>query len=262
MAGRKKDRVTKEELKGPDEFQESMAKVAEFFRLWGGWIGAGVGLVLIGITAGILLHRMGESRTIDRARDWSRAMEPLSQAEKQGSEAQDPEAEKASRDRVPAQARETLARLDAWMAKGLPGSMKASAQFARGAAALRAGDWSVAREAFRAFLDADAGSPLAWLAWEAFGIASDLAGQRADAENGFLEMSKSDSSLARATAWLHLGDLYHPLLATSPGETGNASKAREHYQKALEAVSGPEDSLPVAQLLVRRLVEERLVSLR
>ena len=97
MAGRKKDRVTKEELKGPDEFQESMAKVAEFFRLWGGWIGAGVAMVLMGITAGILLHRMGESRAVERAREWSQALEPLSQAEKQAAEAQDPEAEKAAR---------------------------------------------------------------------------------------------------------------------------------------------------------------------
>ncbi|MBP7125664.1 hypothetical protein KBD49_04790 [Myxococcota bacterium] len=262
MAGRKKDRVTKEELKGPDEFQESMAKVAEFFRLWGGWIGAGVAMVLMGITAGILLHRMGESRAVERAREWSQALEPLSQAEKQAAEAQDPEAEKAARERIPVQARETLARIDAWIAKGLPGSMKASAQFTRGAAAMQAGDWALAREAFRSFLDAEPRSPLAWLAWEAYGIASDLAGQRADAERAFLEMAKSDSGLARANAWMHLGDLYHPAIGRSPSDAVDAGKARENYQKALEAVSGPEDSLPVAQLLVRRLVEERLVSLR
>jgi len=262
MAARKKDRATKEELKGPDEFQESMAKVAEFFRLWGGWIGAGVALVLVAISAGILLHRMGQSRAVERSVEWSRAMEPLSLAEKQAAEAQEAEAEKAARERIPAQARETLARLDALVAKGLPDTLKASAQFARGAAAMRAGDWTATREAFRAFLDANPGSPLAWVAWEAFGIASDIAGQRADAEKAFQEMARAESALARANAWMHLGDLYHPSLAKAPGETGDAAKAREQYQKALEAVSAPEDSLPVAQLLVRRLVEERLVSLR
>jgi len=61
---------------------------------------------------------------------------------------------------------------------------------------------------------------------------------------------------------MHLGDLYHPAIGRSPSDAVDAGKARENYQKALEAVSGPEDSLPVAQLLVRRLVEERLVSLR
>ena len=43
-----KKRATLKEIKATDEFQEAMGKVVEFFRLYGGWVGAAAGVVLAG----------------------------------------------------------------------------------------------------------------------------------------------------------------------------------------------------------------------
>jgi tetratricopeptide (TPR) repeat protein len=253
----KKDKVTKKELAAPDEFQESMGKLVEFFRLYGAWVGAAALVIILTIAGGVIVSRVSTSGQIDRSTAFLKAAAPVG-----GAELPDREADAAARlktaGEAQARAKQAVVDLDKFLADNAKSDLVGVARLAKGAAALKAGDAAGAVVAFKAFLDADPKSPVAWLAWESYGIAADQAGQRAEAEKAFGEMAKAEGSLARGYANLHLGDLYNPLARAKADDPADPAKAREFYGKGLDAMNGPEEAMPAAQLVARKTLEERL----
>ncbi len=262
MAAQKLSKVTKKELQAPDEFQESMAKVVEFFRLYGAWVGAGAAVIVIAIIGGVMLSRMSTTRGIEKSDAFLKAASPLAVQAVQKEQQDDADATKKDAEDQQNRARQALADLDKFLADNAKSDLKNLALLAKGSAMLKAGDAPGASAAWKAFLDANPNSPYAWLAWEAFGIAADQAGNRADAEKAFLEMSKVDSGLARAYGLLHLGDLYNPLAKVRPDDPADAAKAKDFYQKGLDALNGPVDRMPGPQLVLRKTLEERAQAVR
>lgn len=260
MSAQKNTKVTKKELQAPDEFQESMGKVVEFFRLYGGWVGAGAALIIVAIVGGILLSRMNTGKAIDRSTAFLKAAAPLSVAAP--AEDADAEARKKAAEDVRNRAKQALADLDRFLADNAKSDLAGLAGLAKGAAAMNAGDAAAAATAWKAFLDANPGSPFAWMAWEAYGIASDQAGNRAEAEKAFGELAKADPGLAKAYGFLHLGDLYNPQAKTRAQDPSDPAKAREFYQKGVDALGGPTDRMPGPQLVLRKLLEEHLAAVR
>jgi hypothetical protein len=261
MAAQKVTKVTKKELAAPDEFQESMGKLVEFFRLYGAWVGAGAALIVIGIVGGVLLSRMNTGKSLDRSNAFLKAAAPLA-AQPAPKEAQDAEALKKAADAEKTRAAQALAELDKFLAANPKSDLAGAAQMTKGAAAMTAGDAAAAATAWKTYLDANATSPYAWLAWESYGIASDQAGNRAEAEKAFGELAKSESGLARAYAFLHLGDLYNPNAKARPNDPSDPAKAKEFYQKGVDALNGPLDRMPGPQLVARKTLDERLQTVR
>ncbi len=261
MAAQKVSKVTKKELAAPDEFQESMGKLVEIFRLYGAWVGAGAALIVVGIVGGVLLSRLGDSRAIDRSSAFLKAAAPLA-AQPNLKEEPDAEARKKADADEQNRARQALEALDKFLASNAKSDLAGAAQLSKGAAAMKAGDAAAAATAWKAYLGANATSPFAWLAWEAYGIASDQAGNRAEAEKAFGEQAKAESGLARANAFLHLGDLYNPGAKVRPDDASDTAKAAEFYQKGVDALNGPVDHMPGPQLVTRKTLEERLQTVR
>lgn len=256
-----KDKLTKKELAAPDEFQESMGKVVEFFRLYGAWVAAGAALIIIGIAGGVIVSRVSAGSRVDASNAFLKAAAPVG-----GAELPDREADAAARLKAAGEAanraKQAVTDLDKFLADNAKSDLAGLARLAKGSAALKAGDAAGAAAAFKAFLDAAPKSPMAWLAWESCGIALDQAGKRDEAEKAFAEMAKAEGSLARGYANLHLGDLYNPLARVKADEPSDPAKAREFYQKGLDALNAPEESLPAAQLVARKTLEERLKAVR
>jgi tetratricopeptide (TPR) repeat protein len=238
-----------------------MGKVVEFFRLYGGWVGLAAGLVFVAIIGGVLLGRMNTSKAIDRSNAFLKAAAPLAAQASTKPDA-DPEAMKTAAADEKNRAKQALADLDKFLAENGKTDLAPLAGLAKGAAAYHAGDAAAAATAWKAWLDANATSPLAWLAWESYGIAADQTGNRAEAEKAFGEVVKSDSMLARAYGYLHLGDLYNPLTKARDGDPVDRAKALDFYQKGADALNGPAEKMPGPQLIARKTLDERLQTVR
>lgn len=247
-----KRRATLKEIKAPDEFQEAMSKVVEFFRLYGGWVGAGAGVILVGILLGVFLSRHQESAAIDKAVAFDKAASIVLKPS-------DPAAATPTTEAPSAEALAgAVTSITAFIEDHSRSKLARTAQLAVGTAALQAGDFATAMAAFKAFAEAYPDSGLALTAWEAYGEAADRAGNRAEAEQAFARLIESSQTLFLVNGHLHLGDLYHP--AMSP-DGADAAKAREHYEKGLASVDGNEDEMPPAHLIARKTLQARLRSL-
>ena len=259
MSAQKVGKVTKKELQAPDEFQESMGKVVNFFRLYGGWVGAGAGLIIVAIVGGVLLSRMNTSHAVDRSTTLLKALAPLAASTEKPADAE--AGKKAAEDEV-GRARKVLADLDKFLADNAKSELSGLAMLSKGAALMKAGDAAAAATAWKAFVDANPTSPFVWLAWESIGVAADQAGRRADAEVAFGELTKVEPALAKSYGFLHLGDMYNPTAKAGAGDPVDRSKAAEFYQKGIEALSGDVERMPGPQLVARKVLEERLQSVR
>lgn len=246
-----KKRATLKEIKAPDEFQEAMGKVVEFFRLYGGWVGAAAGVVLVAILLGVFLSRHQESAAIDAGRQFDKAAGALlkpADPTPPGAEAPAPAVD-------PAGAATTI---QAFIDEHKGSALAGTALLARGTAAMQAGDFPGAMAAFKGFIEAHPESGLAMTVWEAYGDAADRAGNRAEAEAAYRKMVESTQALHRVYGHLHLGDLVNPSLQA---EGADAAKAREAYTQGLAAITGEDDALPAAQLIARKTLAARLRNL-
>jgi hypothetical protein len=258
MAAAKSPRKTRKEVLAPDEFMNWMVKALDFMRLYGGWVAAGAVLILLGVVAGVYLSRFQESSTIDKARAFDRAAagalsvdDPAFQPANEDDDAQ------AEAEATRKSAATSLAALDAFIKEHEGRPLGETALLAKTAAALRAGEPAQAHEACRAWLDRNADSTLAPIVLEACGEAADRAGMRDAAIAAFTAMTTSGPALMKAYGSLHLGDLFHPGLATA-GEAGDATQAGTWSEKGLAEIPGDENELPPAHLIARKTLMARL----
>lgn len=244
-----KKRATLKEIKAPDEFQEAMGKVVEFLRLYGGWVGAAAGVVLVGILLGVFLSRHQEASAIETARAFDKAAAAVLTPE-------DPTVPAEEKDEIDRAAAVTPIR--SFIEDHEGSEIATTANLALGAALLDAGDFEGAMAAFQEFISAHPTSGLALVAWEALGEAADRAGKRTEAEAAFGKLVESTQPLYRIHGYLHLGDLVHPAIAK---EGGDAAKARDLYEKGLAEIVGEDDGLPAAHLVARKALQARLSTL-
>lgn len=247
-----KRRATLKEIKAPDEFQEAMSKVVEFFRLYGGWVAAGGGVIVVGILLGVFLSRHQESAAIEKAVAFDKAASIVLKPSDPTATA--PAAEAPSSEEFAGAA----TAITAFIEDNKRSKLARTAQLAKGTAALQAGDFAAAMAAFKAFAEAYPDSSLALTAWAGYGEAADRAGNRAEAEQAFVRLIESSQTLFQVNGHLHLGDLYHPTMSPAGAD---AAKARDHYEKGLAAVDGNEDDMPPAHLIARKTLQARLRSL-
>jgi tetratricopeptide (TPR) repeat protein len=260
-----KAKLTRKEIKGPDEFQNVMARVVEFFRDYGTWVLAGMAVVLLAIVGGVMLSRHSDNRTIAVAADFDRAFAPVAAvglAVESREAGEDAEKAKKALDESKARLAGARGDLDKFAAAHGDSPLARLAMLARGAAAAASGDAATAMQSYGAFLTADPGATFAFVAWESLGNAADAAGKRDEAERAYNEMAKSQSSLARAWAWLHLGDLYNAATRLKADETSDPAKARDYYQKGEKECGGEETLMPPIQLLAKKTIQARLLTVR
>ncbi len=244
-----KKRATLKEMKAPDEFQEAMGKVVEFFRLYGGWIGAAAGIVLVGILLGVFLSRHQEATAIKAGRAFDKAAAAVLTLE-------DPTAAPEAKDGVDAAS--AVKPIQSFIDDHKGSALASTAKLALGTALLKSGDYEGAMAAFKGFIEAYPTSNMALTAWEAYGEAADRAGNMDEAEAGFRQLTESTQPLFRINGYMHLGDLTNPAIQTTGGD---AAKAREQYEKGLAEITGEDDLLPAAQLIARKVLHARLSNL-
>ena len=260
-----KVKLTRKEVKAPDEFMNWMGKAFDFFKVWGRWIVGGLVLLIVVIFGAILLSRHSDSRKIEASTAFHKAFSPVVAAQAAVPAGDDEAApEDVLKTRADAQVKfsDAVKTLDTF-ATGHKGTPLASlALLGKASAALHAGQFEPALEAYRAYLAADPQAVWAPMVWESMGYAADAAGKRDEAVKAFSEMGRAPSALVRGTAYLHLGDLFNPALRMKAEDVVDAPKAREYYDKALQELAGEDRAMPRLAGLTRKLVEERLVTLR
>lgn len=248
-------KLTRKDIKAPDEFQNWMSKVIEFFSLYGRWVLVGVVVIIITIVVGVMIARHADKRALEIAADFDRAVSPVIQVKLRDEQHEDIKPE-AIRERFTS----ALPDLDSFASTNPDTPLSRLALLIKGTAAATSGDYNTAMQAYGAFLTSDPSSPMSFIVWEALGAAADASSRRDEAERAYTEMTKSQSSLIRAWAYLHLGDLYNPAARMRPEEPVDASKAREYYEKGEKEVSGEE--IPMAHTLVQKMIQARLFTMR
>ena len=262
MAGKVK--LTRKEVRAPDEFQNWMGKAYEWFKLYGAWVGLGAAVIVVGIIAGVLLSRHAETSKVETSAALDRALAPIAAAQATAPSKDDKDAEaakKASED-ARGRAKAAIADLDKFAAAHGDKPVARLAILGKAAAAMVGGDPTTAVAAYTAFLTAEPTATFAFVAWESKGNEADAAGHRDEAEAAYGEMAKSTSSLIRAVAALHLGDLYNPATRLKADEPSDKTKAKDFYDTGLKEFGGEEAMLPPVQLVTKKTLQERLVSLR
>lgn len=262
MSARKIKKMSMKEVKAPDEFQMSMAKVIDFMQQYGAWVLAGLGAVVVAIVGGILVSRHQDASALEKSQEFDRAFAPVADQitlePAEPVEGDEEGAADAASKKVLATAADDL---DKFAVDNPETSLARLALFTRGAAAMGSGDSIGAAAAYRAYVDAAPDTILRSLAWEGLGIAADRNGKRDEAEAAFAEAAKAPSSLQRATAFLHLGDLYNPTASVDGEKAPDPGKALDFYKNGLQEVSGEPNLMPPAKLLVRRTLEQRIAAL-
>lgn len=265
MAASKK-KMSIKEVKAPDEFQASMAKVIEFLQQYGAWVLSGLGVVVVTIVGGILLSRHQDSVQLDLSSTFDGAFAVVAaNTTLEPAAGPDGELDDEAKAKAAEESKKSLAKasddLSGFAAEHDGTPLSHLALMASGAAAAGAGDPAKAATAYRAFLDADPESPLSFIAWEALGLAADREGKRDEAVTAFTRMSESRSTLSRANAFLYLGDLFNPAAAIRDADTADPGKARTYYESGLKEASGDPSLMPPAMLITRRTLEQRIAAL-
>ncbi|MBM4397791.1 MAG: hypothetical protein FJ087_19140 [Deltaproteobacteria bacterium] len=260
-----KGKLTRKEIKGPDEFQTNVAKALEVMNLYRGWIIAGVTLILVAIVGGVVLSRFGERSRIDTAVAFDRAFSPVLAATlDRTAPADDEDAAKklAAAAETAGKVKAAMADLDRFAASNASKPVAKAATLAKAAAAFHVGEAEAAMGAWRTVLGAGSAGAMDFVLWESLGNAADAAGKADEAERAYSEMAKNSSSLARATAYLRLGDLRNPATRAKAGEGGDAAKARDAYEKGVKELGGEESLMGAAEALTKKTLQHRLLSLR
>ncbi len=123
----------------------------------------------------------------------------------------------------------------------------ATARLVLASSHMELGKYEEALALLEQFLAEQAGSPLLPLVYENLGYACMHLGKTEEAVGHFEKMqSISADAYLSARALVHLGDLFNPG-AVSAASAKDAAKAREYYQKALEALPEKEEGEEASQ---------------
>lgn len=259
-----KGKLTRKEIKAPDEFQSKVTKALETLNLYRGWIAAGIVVVLAAIIGGMLLSRFWQRSRVETAVAFDRAFAPVIAAvlDTRAPEPGEDEATRKAREEQRTKVKSAVGDLDRFASSHADSPIGKAGVLGKAAAAFNAGDAEVAMQAWRSFLAGEGAGSMDFVLWESLGNAADAAGKTDEAERAYTEMAKAPSSLVRAYAYLHLGDLANPATALKAGERGDAARAREYYDKGLKEVGGEEALLGAAETLAKKTLQHRLLSLR
>lgn len=251
MAQSKK--MSRKELKEPDEFVVTMIKVADFLKAYGGWLVVGILLLVIAIVGGVMLSRQSEISKIEKASALTRVISPVLSIQSQKTP--------KSEDETRVDYNKTVEEIEKFEVENQASPLGKVATLAKAMALVKAGKHESAVDEYRKLLGGDEGrGSFSFILWEALGNALDSTLKREEAEKAFEEMTKADSKVIKAFGYLHIGDLYNPMMQMKD-EKGDANKAKEAYEKGLKEVAGEESEMGQTQLLVKKSLEKRLALL-
>jgi len=238
-------KITVKDIKAPDQFQAFMAKIAEFFKLYGGYVATAVVAVIVALVAGVLFTRHKDAQVVAKAVAFQEKARPLLdiKLDEQGNLKLDEEG-----------LRKASVALEEFTSEESP--LSVLALFAKGMALVATKDFSDAVDVLRQALLKD--MPFKFAVAEALGAALDNLGRKDEAEKAYLELTKSPSRLFRAVGYMHIGDLYNPMATLKEGEKVDRETARQNYEKGLEELKGDEGLLSPSELVQKRLLQHRL----
>ncbi len=226
-----KEKVRKDPLKGPDEFQEWVGKAAQFFVEYGVRLAIGSAVLVAVIVATVLISRYMRSSDIDAANDFTRAFNPVAASVLPDENMQQlPVADKATME----SARKALAEFT-----GKQGECELTgiSKLGEAIAAYQAGDAAGAADLLKPILDGDKLDPaLASIGLQVYAVAADAAGRRDDAEAAFLKMTENSSKLIKAYGFMYLGDMFNPEMKSAADQPADQAKALEHYNAGVAAI--------------------------
>lgn len=228
----KGEQPVKDNLKGPDEFQQYVAKVADFFRVYGTRIAIGAGAVIVVLVAVVIIGKVMKSSDLKTASEFSGSFAKVSaQVLPNGSMEGLPVANRQEVD----SARKALAE---FASRNQGKEIFGLARIGEGVAALQAGDAAGAADILKAVLDGGKLDPaLAAIANEAFAVAADQAGRRDDAIKAYEQIASGNGRMSKVYALLHLGDMFNPAMKISNDQPVDGTKANEYYSRANEAAA-------------------------
>lgn len=222
---------TKDTLKGPDQFQETVGKVADFFVEYGVRLAIASGVLLIVIVATVLVSKHIRATDIETAAQFSKAFNTVAAEVLPDEQMQTlPVVDKLAVE----SARKTLAEFNAKNSGHEIGGM---AKLGEAIAAIQGGDAAGAADILKPVIDEGKLDPsLASIALQIYAIAADTAGRRDEAQAAFIKMTESASVLVKAYGFLYLGDMSNPEMKLSADQPVDAAKALESYNAGVAAV--------------------------
>ncbi|HNU67884.1 MAG TPA: hypothetical protein PLB35_08845 [Myxococcota bacterium] len=228
----KSEQPARDNLKGPDEFQQYVAKVADFFRVYGTRIAIAAGAVVVVLIAVVLIGKVMKSSSLKTASEFSENFTKVSaQILPNGSMEGLPVANRQEVDSARKALAEFAGRNEGKEIFGL-------ARIGEGIAALQAGDAAGAADILKAVLDGGKLDPaLVAIANEAFAVAADQAGRREDAIKAYELIAAGNGRMSKVYALLHLGDMFNPAMKVSDDQPIDAAKATDYYNRANEAAA-------------------------
>jgi tetratricopeptide (TPR) repeat protein len=152
-----------------------------------------------------------------------------------------------------------LSSLDGFIQNRSSGYIMDIAKIARASIYLSTGDYSKAIGSYNEFLEKHPDSSLKFIIYENIGIAAEKSGNQAEAVQAYEKMASAEDGYARAKALMLLGDIHNPNMKM--GKNPDPSKAKEYYEKTLRELSGDEMFLPATQIILKRVVQEKLTFL-
>lgn len=290
----KKKKWTYKDIKKPDEFIISVEKVFNFLRQYYVWIITGVAVIAVAMITVALISYYREQNLIKLGRDFNLSFSdlmPLTKEEKEKEQAKKDE-EKKKKEEEKKQAAESmetkkeenkgekpeekkeekkeeksndkmlkvLRSLDGFIKNKGSEAIVDLAKLSRASVYLELKEYSKAIGSYNEFIEKYPDSSLRSFIFENIGLAEELSGNIEEAIKNYEKMAITDDSLTRAKALMLIGDLYNPnLLADEKG--ANAEKSKEYYEKAYRELGGEEKFLPSPHLIVKRLIEEKMVYL-
>lgn len=236
-----KAKLTRKELKGPDEFQQTVVRVVNFLKDYGAYIGGVLAVAVIGLVGGLLVSRHLRSVEVERSAGFFKSASPiLNQLLKGATDSKDASKQLAEAVKGIAQFKEHVSESE----------LRLLADYVEGLGLSRQ-DPSKALARLKAAAEGSVGKVFGFIAWEAFGAVAERAGKANLAETAYSRMQQSGSSLARAVAYLHVGDLMVG--------SGEVQKAIEAYKKGLGELSGEPALMSPGTASVRAELRRKLM---
>lgn len=228
----KQEKPRKDVLKGPDEFQQYVAKAAEFFKVYGTRIAIGAGVVVIVITTTVIVSKVSQASHINKSTEFQKHLDMVT-AQVLPS---------ASMDRLPVPDRNQLETSRQALAKFVEenkgSDIAGMAEVARGIAALQAGDAKGAVEILKPVMDdKNIGQAVSDVALQAYATACDIAGIRDQAVAAYEKIAAAGGNMTRAYAYMSLGDIFNPAMAAAGEQGADKARAREYYDKGTESLA-------------------------
>ena len=264
---RKIKRMSRKELRQPDEVMTGLQLAYEWLRKYRVYIAVGAAGLLVVLLGASGLSSWISGRARDKAADFDTAYAvlyaevgpeaPVIVPPPAGDEKKD---KKERFETAEAKAKAAVERLQAYLGENEGSDLGDLATLGLASAFYAQKKWDDAGARLKAYLDDSGDSPLKAQVIENLGLVAMNNGKIEDAKKQFEELAKIGGAYRQAVAEAYLGDLFNPTFG-GPRPGTSADEAKKHYEAALAALTRGERPVLPGERPLQESVERKLAFL-